>query len=352
MSKNVWLAYLFWFIGGWFGLHHFYLGRDRQAFVWWCLLAGYGGVGWFSDFFKISRYVAEANFDDEYCEMLTEKMKKHPKPKFSLFRFAGQIVFGNLLAWITYAALPEEETLFGFSFMWLSFLLVPVAAAIGVHVVGNIGREEGDLKPALIGAFIPGVLYTFDNPRYYFSSFIATCFFRYKVRWNKKPPVRRNLCKRLAILGTCTLLYSSLWASYLYFNLNITNEHGETIKFRESIDNLLKSPLWKQFTESLGSLYMYYKVHGWHQFYDEVMKTLDPLGERNALSVLDLPRSASQQDITKRWRELSKLYHPDKFTDPDEKRAAQEKFMEIKEAYDKISQINQRRKGRSSRSQG
>jgi len=54
-NKSVILAYLFWGIGGWFGLHHFYLGRDRQAFVWWCLLAGYGGVGWFTDIFSIPR---------------------------------------------------------------------------------------------------------------------------------------------------------------------------------------------------------------------------------------------------------------------------------------------------------
>jgi curved DNA-binding protein CbpA len=74
------------------------------------------------------------------------------------------------------------------------------------------------------------------------------------------------------------------------------------------------------------------------------------MGERNALSVLDLPSSATQEEITQRWRQLSRKYHPDKFHDPDEKATAQAKFMEIKEAYDKISVLNSKRKRKSSRS--
>lgn len=55
MAKSVTMAYIFWVIGGWCGLHHFYLGRDRQAFVWWALVGGYGGVGLIVDFFRMSK---------------------------------------------------------------------------------------------------------------------------------------------------------------------------------------------------------------------------------------------------------------------------------------------------------
>lgn len=74
------------------------------------------------------------------------------------------------------------------------------------------------------------------------------------------------------------------------------------------------------------------------------------MGERNALNTMGLSGSSSQKDITKRWRDLSKIYHPDKFSDPKAKAEAQIKFMEIKEAYDKLSVINSRRKSRNSRS--
>lgn len=35
------------------------------------------------------------------------------------------------------------------------------------------------------------------------------------------------------MLGLCVLLYSSLWLSYLYFNAEMTDSSGESIKFRD-----------------------------------------------------------------------------------------------------------------------
>jgi len=256
---------------------------------------------------------------------------------------------GNLLAWIVHRAIPIEETLLGYSFSWFH-VAIPIASAIGVHTVGNIGREEGPLLPAIYGALIPYVFYTTEDPKYYWSSVLAALFFRSKLKWNRKLRKPRHFCRRVATLATCCLLYTSLWGSYLYFNLTLTNEHGESIKFRESVNNLLKSQLWKQFTDSVKSVWNYYRQHGWLHAWDELIKTLDPLGERNALSILELSSSATQDEITKKWREMSRRYHPDKFTDPAEKAVAQEKFMEIKEAYDKISVIHTRRRGKSSRS--
>jgi hypothetical protein len=37
----------------------------------------------------------------------------------------------------------------------------------------------------------------------------------------------------MSYLGICVLLYSSLWVSYLYFNAEMTDSSGESIKFRD-----------------------------------------------------------------------------------------------------------------------
>ena len=58
---SVCVTYLLWLLGGWLGLHHFYLGRDKQALVWWCLPGGYFGLGWVRDLWRIPEYVREAN---------------------------------------------------------------------------------------------------------------------------------------------------------------------------------------------------------------------------------------------------------------------------------------------------
>ena len=50
--KSTLLAYLLWLVGGWFGLHLHYLGRDKHAVIW--LHSGAAlGIGWFRDLFRI-----------------------------------------------------------------------------------------------------------------------------------------------------------------------------------------------------------------------------------------------------------------------------------------------------------
>jgi DnaJ family protein C protein 22 len=34
MVKSKAITYVLWLFGGLLGLHHFYLGRDKQAFLW------------------------------------------------------------------------------------------------------------------------------------------------------------------------------------------------------------------------------------------------------------------------------------------------------------------------------
>jgi len=83
--------------------------------------------------------------------------------------------------------------------------------------------------------------------------------------------------------------------------------------------------------------------------WNEIVTKLDPFGERNALTTLGLPKGATQEQITKKWRDLSRQWHPDKFREPEEKALAQEKFMEIKDAYDKLSVIHAKRKEQRSK---
>ncbi|CDO78181.1 hypothetical protein BN946_scf184797.g7 [Trametes cinnabarina] len=54
--------------------------------------------------------------------------------------------------------------------------------------------------------------------------------------------------------------------------------------------------------------------------------------------VLELSKSASEQDIRKAYKRLSRKYHPDKNKDPD----AEEKFVEIAHAYEVLSDPTKR----------
>ncbi|MEM3676413.1 MAG: molecular chaperone DnaJ [Thermoplasmataceae archaeon] len=58
-------------------------------------------------------------------------------------------------------------------------------------------------------------------------------------------------------------------------------------------------------------------------------------------SILGVPKNASQDDIKKAFRALARKYHPD--ANPDNKKEAEEKFKEISEAYEVLSDENKRR---------
>ncbi len=109
-----------------------------------------------------------------------------------------------------------------------------------------------------------------QNPKYQWSTWLAAAAFHTKVRWRKGKPTKRNFCSRVATLSACGIVYLSLWGSFMYFNLRITNEHGESIPFRDSVANLANSPMFRELRDSLRHLYQYYKVHGWQTLWNEV----------------------------------------------------------------------------------
>lgn len=84
-EKSVIVAYIFWIFGGIFGLHHFYLRRDRHAFVWWSTLGGFG-IGWLGEVFRIPRYVRDANEDPTYMQELVKRMLQNKKVRLLILQ--------------------------------------------------------------------------------------------------------------------------------------------------------------------------------------------------------------------------------------------------------------------------
>lgn len=70
------------------------------------------------------------------------------------------------------------------------------------------------------------------------------------------------------------------------------------------------------------------------------------------LQILGVLPTTSQADITSAWRALSKENHPDKVKEESKKRAAQERFMEIQQAYEILSKIKSRRRKQNKKYSG
>ena len=91
--------------------------------------------------------------------------------------------------------------------------------------------------------------------------------------------------RRVAQLGLCALLYSSLWVSFLYFNAEVTDSTGESIKFRDGVSNFFTSPLWTDFKRTIVALFDSLWTKGWRETWQQLMNELDPLGEQQAYKV-------------------------------------------------------------------
>ncbi|KAF9422004.1 hypothetical protein HW555_002224 [Spodoptera exigua] len=378
-QKSVVIAYILWFFTGIFGGHHFYLRRDRHAFVWWSTLGGFL-IGWIGEILRIPRYVREANDDPRYLEELAKRVIQNKKPPFSMNRFTGMLMVGYSWAQMTMFAIPPDS-FWGINLRYLN-LLIPVAVGVdkgrprnvevntdkpktelvncedgskakskGVWTVGNIGNEEGSLKWPLLGAFIayPIRYYVFDDSIWFTIMLLASAcaFDSYSKRWRRTPKKKTHNAKRVSILAACACIYLSLWCSYLYFHGTITDSEGDEVPIYEALHHFFTSPWWLDVKQCIAETYQYAQHHGWYEVWKQIIDLSDPHGEQNAYRVLGVNRDSSQSEITSVWRKLSRENHPDKVKDEAERRAAQERFMEIQQAYEILSNSKHRRNRRN-----
>ncbi|KXJ28293.1 dnaJ homolog subfamily C member 22 [Exaiptasia diaphana] len=344
--KSLLITYILWILWGWLGVHHLYLGRDIQAFVWWSTVGGVCGFGWFRDLWRIPAYVEDANLGPDEADVLKKKIKSGKEPPFNVSRFAGQMLVGHFYGILMRVAIPDSLPKLTIG------ILVPIAVAAGVYLVGNIGRERGDFKYAFMGCISSYAVITFltsDEPGNMYVALFGAMSFQYKREYKKEiQPTKKTLWKRLQILGLGALIIFALWCSFFYFNAEVTTEDGEKIKLRDAVNHFFNSPVWMEFKDTIKQLYDEGQRNGWDKLYDDFVKALDPRGEQNAYKVLGLTENASQQEIRRRYKKLAVMWHPDK--NPDNKELAQKKFMEIQEAYEILSQIKSARASKNSES--
>lgn len=155
--KSLIVSYLLWLVGGWFGIHHIYLGRDIQAFVWWSTFGGYFGMGWLVDFFRMPAMVREANEDPADMAKLVQKWHTQSKPDFSVVRYAFSFLVSYLYAQLILLVIPQEEV-GGIDWGFLHWL-VPLAGAIGMHDTPSNQLPSIDARPSLNSCFPNRVLF-------------------------------------------------------------------------------------------------------------------------------------------------------------------------------------------------
>ncbi|XP_058805513.1 dnaJ homolog subfamily C member 22-like [Phymastichus coffea] len=351
--KSKFWAYFWWLFGGIFGAHHIYLRRDEHAVVWFCTLGGYFGLGWLRDLFKIPTYVADVNDQPDYIKWLKYQIRIHKKPPFATLRFVGAVMVSYLFGQLVLIAVPEDEII-GINFKRL-IILIPLAVAYGTWLVGNIGREQGSIWPSLIVSYLcyPTLYFIGDESTWLGIMVISSTlsFDSFSKEWRLRRRKIKSSSRRIGFFVMFALVYGGLWSSYFYFNATLTNSEGEEIKLSESIKHLFTSPIWLDLKTCLEETWIQAKHQGFWATWRQLIDLTDPRGEINAYKVLGLSQTASQSEVTAKWRALSREHHPDKVKGTeDERRAAQDKFLEIQQAYEILSSAKNRRQRKNKKS--
>ena len=343
-EKSLLVTYLLWLCFGWLGVHHVYLGRDRQAFVWWSTCGGFFWLGWARDFWRIPEYVEDANEDEDYMIELTNKMKFRKQPQFNMTRFSGQVIIGSFYGTLVRLACPDESA------VTILALGVTLGIACGVYLVGNIGREKGPVGMPYLAAFLTYIglyLMTGEEPGYVNCSIISALTFNYYRAWRETNTKKRQYAgERAAKIFAGITIVLALWASFFHFNATITYQSGEKIKLTDSIVHFFKSPVWLDFRSTFWTLYAEGESKQWRHFYDDVVQSFDPTGERNARAVLGVEDEKAPEEVIRRcYKKLIFKWHPDRYKGNDAA-MAQKKFIEIQQAYE-LLQNRMKRKSHS-----
>ena len=102
-------------------------------------------------------------------------------------------------------------------------------------------------------------------------------------------------------------------------------------KFQETVSDT--SDIWKKATEETVKAVEESKIEKKKNDIEE--KVRDPY------QVLGISRSASDEEIKKAYRTLSRKYHPDANVNNPNKEQAEERFKQVQQAYDQIMKEKQ-----------
>ncbi len=178
---------------------------------------------------------------------------------------------------------------------------------VGIWIVGNIGKQQGSIKWPLLGCYLTTGLHVFGYTTYIWTTLAGIIAFQMKSRsWRRTIREPLPFWKRVLILVLCSnelnltkvlirsniriisaSIYASLWGCYIYFNLKIVTKDGDRIKFRDAAKNFLNSPAVQEFTKNVGKLWEHMLEFGFWSTMQQLIESLDPLGEKHALRVIN-----------------------------------------------------------------
>ncbi|KAL5254317.1 hypothetical protein ACHWQZ_G013929 [Mnemiopsis leidyi] len=336
-KKSVIKAYIWLILGGFVGAHHMYLNNDYQAVLLIASVGGCYGLGLILDFFYIPRYVEQAN-NHPYFRDLQELEKMHfKKPRLNAGMIVTQLAIGVFCRTLVHKAIPYTD------YTVIRYLALPAASTLGVWLVGKVFHGQSSFKATLLGSYISYLVlqYILNIPLTYFpfdTTLGAVIFYARNRSYNTSPNPGKILKHKKKIFVATLIIMGSLQGCYYYNNATISIE-GIEVSLKDVVIEFFNSSAWVETKIALK------------QFYDEVwvigivpalnrlqLFNTETLSEEAAYVMLGVEENITSVALKKKFRALTLEYHPDK-QPPEKREEANEKFMELKAAYEVIMKM-------------
>lgn len=362
------IAYFLLFVGGAFGLHLAYLGRQNQAIVW-CMTFGMFGFGFLRDIFTLPRYVREATGDESmFClqrmfmlvrslvcspfpsaSYLTSLQALTKRPPISAERVIAEGATGMLMACLGYLMDIDSDVT-----KPTTAAIMSVLVSFGVFLTGNIGTQLCRYDATLLGAVAGSIFAAATSNGYEFVAPVigavlgALSTREHRLLPQRSPCGKRGICSRFAIVA---VLGSAFWTIFLLSAL----QHGtvtvgsppEKVKIGYYVREHWSEwrTLWDEVNAHLNA-----NNQSWWDFAKDIGERVTSSEDKH-FRTLGLEPGAEWVDVKKAYKGMARQYHPDKVRgSAEEKKAAEEKFMEIQKAYEALS-LSVGRTGKANKAQ-
>ena len=369
--KSLWIAYLFWLIGGLFGWHLAYLGFSTSAIGYTISFGGFG-LSWLSDFYHLSTYVHASNESFYFVEnqKVLERFQLFPRISWTTCVF--QCIMGQYTSHIFSCLLPSEVELPFYE------ILASLGAGLGVYIAGKMGTSSSATSSLFwtcvvgsISQIIMEICFIFmaayqehddddgyDNDAHGYALFFHVAAFYWTTIWKKTadpiddqdkegevvPIVKKSksACKGLSLHALGMIVWTVLCFVALRQHGSVTMMNSnsgvlETYTVREIMDNIQASPFWTSF--STAKLFQDFQDS--ESFWESLKEYADVDGVGQSYATLGVPDSATDVQVKNAYRKLILEFHPDKLTveqtlDSKKVLQAKETFVRIQKAYENV----------------
>lgn len=276
-TKSIKKAYALWFFGGLFGLHHFYLGRDKQAFIWLTTLGGFF-IGFLRDLYKIPEYVRESNEEKEFLAQFNKKKSQLKTPLFKTSRFVSSIAVGTFFGYLTKNCMKNFITDFD-ELEYIALVLSPLIVSIVVYLIGTEGSKKCNFKWPLLGSYVAFLFDLLRNSSSNFSCvFLSTLFLNWNIEWDKEHfenKKKRKLSKRIFLITLGAILFALIFALFVWNNASYQVD-GKKVTLKESVYKIFESEEAKKLAEVAKMMWNFYKAHGLKKSINHMFYGYDP----------------------------------------------------------------------------